>query len=99
MTSELAEAISSLLAPDGDRTFADVDGLRLIAYRNPPVINVNSISSRRQFVRADVDAVRAALAEAGYAELDSWVATQGASWLSDGLFAGVSFRVAPKAVS
>lgn len=95
---ELTEAIRRILALDTDQVCVDVDGLRLITWRDAPVINVNAIPPRL-LIQADVDAFRAALADAGYAELDSWVATQGASWLSDGLFAGVSFRVALRTLS
>jgi hypothetical protein len=53
----------------------------------------NIITNDREMVRADVDTFRAALTECGYEEVKSWVAVEGMSWLSDGVFAGVSFRV------
>jgi len=57
------------------------------------VINLNTVDFYREMVAEDVEAFRAALTAAGYVEVGSWVATQGMSWLSDGVFAGVSFRV------
>jgi hypothetical protein len=75
-------------------TAALPDHLRLHEYTNG-VINLNTADDRRELTREDTDAFRAALAEAGYAEVESWVAMQGVSWLSDGVFAGVSFRVRP----
>jgi hypothetical protein len=53
---------------------------------------VNFRAERRNTTRADVDAVRATLTAAGFTEVDSWVATEGASWLSDGIDS-VSIRV------
>jgi hypothetical protein len=70
------------------------DHLRLHEFANG-VINLNTVDDRREMTRDDTDAFRAALAEAGYVEAESWIAWQGASWLSGGLFAGVSFRVRP----
>lgn len=68
--------------------------LRLHEFTNG-VINLNTADDRREMTRDDTDAFRAALAEAGHVETESWIAWQGASWLSDGVFAGVSFRVRP----
>lgn len=65
-------------------------GLRLVRYDNG-VLNLTARG--REMIPADVETFRLALTRAGYEETGSWVATQGASWLSDGVFAGVSFRV------
>jgi hypothetical protein len=46
---------------------------------------VNFSARGRDLTAADVQAVRAALAEMGYDEAKSWVATEGMSWLSDGV--------------
>lgn len=67
--------------------------LRLNQY-DSGVINMTTADGR-EMVREDVDAFRSALTGAGYAEVKSWVATQGMSWLHPGLFAGVSFEVRP----
>lgn len=56
---------------------------------------INIAGHGRELRRDDVDAVRAALSQIGYVEIESWVATQGMSWLSAGMPAGVSFRVEP----
>lgn len=69
------------------------ESLRLTEYGD--VINVMTTGGR-EMTREDVDAFRAALFDAGYVEVKSWVAIQGASWLSDGVFAGVSFRIRPR---
>jgi hypothetical protein len=68
------------------------DHLRLHEYDNG-VINLNTSDDRRELTRGDVDAFRAALTEAGYVEVKSWIAWQNKSWMSDGVFAGVSFEV------
>lgn len=71
-------------------------GLRLRTFGpGPDVLNLITDDDGREMTRADVDAFRALLAEHGLAEAESWVARQGVSWLSDGVFAGVSFRVRP----
>lgn len=70
----------------------DGDGLYLKAFSGT-VINIDGRGGRR-LRREDVEAVRAALTEIGYAEVDSWIPRQGVSWLSDGVSAGVSFRIA-----
>jgi hypothetical protein len=46
----------------------------------------------RPLTDADLTALRAALAAAGLAEVRSWLATEGASWLTDGI-PSVSIRV------
>jgi hypothetical protein len=93
--SALAGVVARVLrraADDGSQRGERADGgLYLTAY---PGGVVNVCARERDLTRADVDAVRAALGEAGYAELESWVAAQGVSWLSAGMQAGVSFRVA-----
>lgn len=77
--AESAHAALSALLPEG---------LTLTVYRSG-VVNVN----RSELARADVDAVRAAFAKLGWTELEAWLPVQGMSWLSDGISAGVSFRV------
>lgn len=67
-------------------------GLRLIDFGG--VYNITA-PDRDMLTREDVEAFRAVLTECGYVEVESWVASQGVSWLSDGVFAGVSFRVRP----
>lgn len=46
---------------------------------------VNFSARGRDLTASDVQAVRAALAEMGYNETKSWIATEGMSWLSDGV--------------
>lgn len=48
----------------------------------------------RDLTRADVDAARELLTSAGFIEAESWIATEGASWLTDGI-KSVSLRVEP----
>ncbi len=60
----------------------------------PIIINIDT--RNRKLTKGDVTALRAALAEIGYVEIESWVASQGVSWLSPGVSAGVSFRVKRK---
>lgn len=55
---------------------------------------VNVYASGRDLTRQDVDATRAALTGASYAEVKSWIAREGMSWLSDGV-ASVSFKICP----
>lgn len=43
--------------------------------------------------RADVDALREALAARGRPERESWIGWQGVSWLSGGTPVGVSIRI------
>lgn len=70
---------------------AQTRGLRLTTWQGSEVVNVTTPG--REMTREDVETFRAILAEHGLEEVQSWVATQGMSWLSDGVFAGVSFRV------
>lgn len=56
------------------------------------VINIGG--GRRELIPADVEDVREALTSAGYVEVKSWIATEGMSWLSDGV-QSVSFRIRP----
>lgn len=74
------------------------DGLRLVSMgdRREGLINISGV--RRELERADVDALRAALAGSGYVEVMSWVATEGASWLSPGV-QSISMIIAPGAVT
>lgn len=74
-------------------TAALPEHLRLNEY-NSGIINMVTTGGR-EMTREDVDAFRVALTGVGHVEVESWVTTQGASWLSDGVFAGVSFRVRP----
>lgn len=53
---------------------------------------VNFRAEGRDTTNADLDVVRAALTDAGFAEVESWIATEGASWLSDGI-RSVSIKV------
>lgn len=88
----LQDALQPLLGT-GSQQFADFDGLRLTVYASG-VLHIDR--HRGELQRADVDAVRAAFDQLGYNELESWTSTQGASWLSDGVATGVSFRLAAK---
>lgn len=82
-TREIAAAIRSGRS-------GGIDGLYLRVWGEASIVNV---SGRARDLRpADVEVVRAAIGEAGYVEVDSWVATEGMSWLSDGV-KSVSFRV------
>lgn len=67
-----------------------LEGLYLTVF-NDSVINL--APRDRELTRDDVDTVRAAIARIGMREVESWLARQGVSWLSDGVFAGVSFRL------
>lgn len=66
------------------------DDLRLTDYGD--VLNVDA--ERRDLTRDDIDTVRIALAVSGLREVESWIATQGASLFSDGL-KSVSIRTGP----
>lgn len=68
-----------------------LDGLYLTVFSDS-VINIDGRT--RELQRADVDTVRSAIVEAGYAEVEAWLPMQGVSWLSGGVSAGVSFRIA-----
>lgn len=84
----VADRIVTLLR---ERRSGDLDdGLFLRAWPDRDLINISGRG--RDLTRADVDAVRAALGETGYVEVDSWIATEGLSWLSDGV-KSVSFRI------
>lgn len=80
------------LIESNSKGFLDLDGLRVSRFANG-VLNV--IEKDETLTRPRLDQFRAALTEAGYREKESWVASQGVSWLSDGVFAGVSMRVEP----
>lgn len=80
--------IRAALEARADQLPAD---LRLRVYANG-VINIDR-SGYDNVQRADVDALRAVFAELGWTETQSWIPRQGASWLSDGVTCGVSFRV------
>lgn len=82
--SDLSDAIR-----EGKST-AVLDGLYLTTYPSP-VINVSERT--REMTSADVDAIRAAITEAGYRSVEEWLPRQGASWLSAGISVGVSFRL------
>jgi hypothetical protein len=85
----LAEILQKAHA-DGKPCGRAVDGLYVRAFPRG-VVNVDGRD--RPLRTEDVQAVRAALAEAGYIETDAWQATQGMTLLSGGTTAGVSFRV------
>ena len=87
--STLKESLQLLLAAPVQQ-HAAVDGLHVTVYPGG-VVNIDRREGDLQ--RADVDHLRAALTELGYEELESWMPRQGMSWLSDGVGAGVSFRV------
>lgn len=67
------------------------EGLRLTVYPGN-VVNINRHTADG-VQRSDVDATRAAFAKLGWTEVESWLPQQGVSWLSDGVSAGVSFRL------
>lgn len=86
-TDELVVAIT-------ERRSAHVlDGLYLHVFSDS-VINIDGRA--RDLERADVELVRLAISDAGYTEVESWLPMVGVSWLSGGLSAGVSFRIARK---
>lgn len=58
------------------------DGVGLREMRPEQLFNIHGIG--RDLTPEDVDALRAAIDREGYEEIKSWVATEGASWLSDG---------------
>lgn len=78
------------LIESGQEKILMLNGLRVQRFGNG-VLNI--IDSDQTLTRARLDEFRAALTKAGYREKESWVGVQGASWLSRGLFAGVSMRV------
>jgi len=70
------------------------DGTVLRCWERSRVINIGG--QGRALEPADVEALRAALDEAGYEEVKSWIASEGASWLSDGIQT-VSIEIREKA--
>lgn len=66
--------------------------VRAMAGYNDRIINVGPANLVE---RTHMDALRAALTDGGWVEVDSWIATEGLSWLSDGI-QSVSLRVNPK---
>lgn len=86
----LTDTLQPLLEATGQQGFAEIDGLRLTVYPSG-VLHIDR--HKGELGRDDVDAVRAAFAGLGYDELESWLPRQGVSWLSDGVSAGVSFRL------
>lgn len=78
------------MAFDDMRAELAESGVRLEALRNG-VLNIQTPD--REMTRADVEQFRAVLAREGYTERESWTAWQNVSWMSDGTFCGVSFRV------
>lgn len=70
---------------------AELDGIRLRTFAD--VVNISG--DGRDLTREDVERLRAVLAEAGLEEVKSWIATEGASWLSNGI-QSVSIRVKAK---
>jgi hypothetical protein len=87
-TQELAQVIAD--RKDG---FVLDGGVYLRSFVNSSNDVINIEGRHRELVRADVDAVREALAEIGYEEVKSWIAMQHVSWLSGGVEAGVSFEI------
>lgn len=87
-THPLADLITS-----GRDTSIEYGDLIVRRYSNG-VLNIDTLSSDR-LANEHLDAFRDDLRSAGYAEVESWIARQGMSWLSDGVFAGVSLTVRP----
>lgn len=91
MEDTLRAALQSLLQATGDRPYVRQDGVHYTRY-GKDVINFD----RREdgsLTRIDVDWVRAVVADLGYDIMGEWLPRQGVSWLSDGVSAGVSFRI------
>lgn len=57
------------------------------------LVNIGGVG--RELEGRDVTKLRAALAEAGYEETASWIATEGKSWMSNGV-RSVSIRIKEK---
>ena len=57
--------------------------LRDMTDRRPGLINL--IGKGRELEPADMDAFRSTLTRLGFREAESWIATEGMSWLSDGI--------------
>lgn len=83
--TELADRLTAALEPRG----------LVLRTWGGDVFNIITKGEAREMTNEDLDAFRAVMTECGYVEVKSWVARQGVSWLSDGVFAGVSFRVRP----
>lgn len=82
-------ALKPLLASQ-TRQCAVINGLHVTTYGDG-VVNVNRRDG--DLDRADVDMFRTAFKALGYQELESWLPRQGVSLMSDGVSAGVSFRI------
>lgn len=97
LAQEIAAALKGILtrqAAEGGDGFAVVDPVTLKAF--PPggtqtVINMRG--RERGLAASDLAALREALDAIGYIEIDSWLPREGVNWLSDGVPAGVSFRI------
>lgn len=92
----LRESLEALLsATTKNRSpYVRQDGVHFTLFPNDdqPVINFD----RREggdLNRLDVDWTRAVLRDLGWDVVGEWQPRQGVSWLSDGVSAGVSFRV------
>lgn len=88
----LKDTLAGLFETPGLKT---VDGLRVTVFPSG-ILNIDrhpEPDDRRELSREDVDVVRAAFAELGYTEVEAWLPVQGANWLSNGLSAGVSFKL------
>lgn len=72
-----------------------LDGMHFTYWPDTMVLNFQGRD--RDLTRVDVDWTRAVLADLGYDIVDEWLPRQGVSWLSDGVDAGVSFRLAVRA--
>jgi hypothetical protein len=72
--------------------YAQLDGMHFTYWPDTTVLNFQGRD--RDLTRVDVDWVRAVLADLGYDITDEWLPVQGQSWLSRGVSAGVSFRLA-----
>lgn len=86
----LIEALEKLLSSPGLQI---VDGLRVTGYPSG-VLNIDRHEGA--LTKQDVVATRAAFADLGYDEAEAWLPRQGMSWLSEGVSAGVSFRLRKK---
>lgn len=86
-SSQLKDLIES-----GADKVINIDDLRIQQFDNG-VLNVRLRNESKEFLQGHLDTFRKLLAEAGYRDYESWVATQGASWLNSGMFAGVSVRI------
>lgn len=92
----LKEVLETLLKATNDRPYVRQDGVHYTLYSlpTPTAEGVLNFQGRdRDLTRIDVDWVRAVLADLGYDITDEWLPVQGMSWLSNGVSAGVSFRI------